>query len=93
MNLVAKEFVAARSDGHGVLLLSNFTGAAREFTQAVLTNPYAVDDLADRLHQALTMPKAEQEVRMTQMREAVREHNVYRWAGKLIEQAARLEPS
>ncbi len=93
MNLVAKEFVASRSDGHGVLLLSNFTGAAREFTQAMLANPYAVDDLSDRLYSALTMPGAEQESRMTQMREAVRQHNVYRWAGKLIEQAARLEPS
>jgi trehalose 6-phosphate synthase len=59
----------------------------------VLANPYAVDDLSERLHQALTMPQAEQESRLTQMREAVREHNVYRWAGKLIEQAARLEPS
>jgi trehalose-6-phosphate synthase len=93
MNLVAKEFVAARADGRGVLLLSNFTGAAREFTQAVLANPYATDDLADRLYASLTMAPQEQGARMIQMREAVREHNVYRWAGKLIEQAARLEPS
>jgi len=93
MNLVAKEFIAARDDGRGVLLLSSFTGAARELRQALLANPYATDELADRLHEALTMPESEQEARMTQMRETVRQHNVYRWAGKLIEQAARLEPS
>jgi trehalose 6-phosphate synthase len=93
MNLVAKEFVAARSDEKGVLVLSPFTGAARELTQALLANPYAPDDLADILHAALRMPEGEQRLRMAQMRETVRQHNVYRWAGKLLEQAARLEPS
>jgi trehalose 6-phosphate synthase len=93
MNLVAKEFVAARSDEQGVLVLSPFTGAARELTQALLANPYATDDLGDVLHTALTMPEAEQRTRMVPMRETIRQHNVYRWAAKLLEQAARLEPS
>jgi trehalose-6-phosphate synthase len=91
MNLVAKEFVAARGDGRGVLMLSQFTGAARELGQAVIINPYAVDDLADSLHQALVMPPEEQAARLERLRAAVREHNVYRWAGKLLDEAARVE--
>jgi trehalose 6-phosphate synthase len=91
MNLVAKEFVAARSDLRGVLLLSPFTGAARELTQAVIANPYAVDAAALALDRALSMPAEEQEARMTRLRETVREHNVYAWIGRLLRDAARLE--
>ena len=57
MNLVAKEFIAARGDEHGVLVLSEFTGAARELDQAVQVNPYAVDSFAEALHGALLMPR------------------------------------
>jgi trehalose 6-phosphate synthase len=93
MNLVAKEYVSARVDEQGALLLSHFTGAARELTHALLVNPYAVDATADMIWKALTMTAEEKQCRMRKMREVVREHNVYRWAGKLLEQAARLEPS
>ena len=68
MNLVAKEFVAARGDGRGVLVLSKFTGAARELTDAVLVNPFDVAELADGLYAALTMSADEQERRMRRMR-------------------------
>jgi trehalose 6-phosphate synthase len=91
MNLVAKEYVAARSDHKGVLVLSQFTGAARELKQALIVNPYAVDDLAESLNQALLMPPEEQATRMERLRFTVREHNVYRWAAKLLGEAARVE--
>jgi hypothetical protein len=68
MNLVAKEFVAARSDLRGVLVLSRFTGAAQELTEAVLINPYATDEFAEALRLALAMPEAEQERRLRQLR-------------------------
>ncbi len=90
MNLVAKEFVAAREDGQGVLVLSRFTGAARELTDALLVNPYATDELAEALYAALTMPGEEQQRRMTRMRKRIDEHNVYRWAGRLLTEAGKL---
>jgi trehalose 6-phosphate synthase len=93
MNLVAKEFIASREDRQGVLLLSSFAGAARELTQALLVNPYAVDAMAEVMHDALRMPPEEQEERMDRMREIVREQNVYKWVGKLLQLAVRLEPS
>jgi trehalose 6-phosphate synthase len=91
MNLVAKEFVAARSDGRGVLVLSRFTGAARELTQALLVNPYAVDATAEALAQALSMTPEEEQARMARLRETVRDYNVYKWAGRLLAEAARIE--
>lgn len=90
MNLVAKEFVAARTDLRGVLVLSKFTGAARELTDALLVNPYAVDEFAESLRLALTMPAEEQERRMRRMRAHVAENNIYRWAGMLLSEAGRL---
>jgi len=90
MNLVSKEFVAARDDERGVLLLSQFTGAARELTDALLVNPYHVDQCADALARALAMPADEQRVRMRSMRRLVQEHNVYRWAGAMLLDASRL---
>lgn len=90
MNLVAKEFVAARDDLQGVLVLSEFTGAARELTDAVLVNPYAVDEFAEALYLALTMPAEEQEQRMRRMRQQVCDHNIYRWAGMLLSEAAKM---
>ncbi|MGY4829074.1 alpha,alpha-trehalose-phosphate synthase (UDP-forming) [Sphaerotilaceae bacterium SBD11-9] len=90
MNLVCKEFVAARSDEQGVLVLSRFAGAAREMTEALLVNPYHVEECADAIHQALTMPAAEQRERMASLRMTVREFNVYRWAGRMLSDAARM---
>jgi len=90
MNLVAKEFVAARTDERGVLVLSRFTGAARELTEALLVNPYAVAELADAYRRALTMPPAEQEQRMRRLRQQVTEHNIYRWGGLLLSEAGKL---
>jgi trehalose 6-phosphate synthase len=90
MNLVAKEFVAARTDERGVLVLSKFTGAAREFGDAVQVNPYAVDEVAEGLRTALTMPAAEQERRMRRMRQQVADNNVYRWAGMLLSETGKL---
>jgi trehalose 6-phosphate synthase len=92
MNLVAKEFVAARSDLQGTIVLSEFTGAARELTSAILVNPFAVDATAEALHAALMMPPADQAARMERLRLAVREQNVYRWVGGLLQQAVRLDP-
>lgn len=90
MNLVAKEFVAARTDGQGVLVLSRFTGAARELKDAVQINPYAVDDFAEALWLALTMPAQEQQVRMARLRREVADHNVHRWAGMLLSEASKI---
>ncbi len=90
MNLVAKEFVAARDDEDGVLVLSDFTGASRELKDAVIVNPYDIEVMADAIALALRREPAERKGRMRRMRATVREHNVYRWAGDLIGQLARL---
>jgi trehalose 6-phosphate synthase len=92
MNLVAKEFIASRFDDDGVLLLSRFTGASREIDDAIGINPFAIDETAAALHHALTMPAAERTRRMQRMREHVREHNVYRWAGKILSTLLRFYP-
>ena len=84
MNLVAKEFAAARNDELGVLVLSNFTGASRDLKGALLVNPYSAEETSEALHMALTMQKTEQRRRMRQMRETVRSYNVYRWAAEFI---------
>jgi alpha,alpha-trehalose-phosphate synthase [UDP-forming] len=84
MNLVAKEFVASRMDEDGVLLLSQFAGSALELTDAVLFNPFAIDEMAEAIHQAVEMPAAERKKRMQRMRSAVQNNNVYRWAGKIL---------
>src|SRR5713101_943666 len=84
MNLVAKEFIASRSDDGGVLILSSFAGAAHELSDALLVNPYDVQQLAGAILRALEMPAEEQSARMQRMRITVREHNVYRWAANLL---------
>ena len=89
MNLVCKEFVAARDDERGVLVLSRFAGAARELQEALIVNPYHVEETADALHRALTLPEAEQRERMASLRMTVRESNVYRWAGRMLTDAGR----
>ncbi|MEQ1669841.1 MAG: trehalose-6-phosphate synthase [Hyphomicrobium sp.] len=90
MNLVAKEFVAARDDERGVLLLSSFAGASRELSEAIIINPYDAFAMGEALHQALTMPAPEQRERMRLMRARVSSRNVYRWAGQMLLDAARL---
>jgi trehalose 6-phosphate synthase len=90
MNLVAKEFVAARTDLQGVLLLSEFTGAARELTEALIVNPYDLVCSSDALASALSMPPDEQQDRMRSMRSLLVQFNVYRWAGTMLVDAARL---
>lgn len=84
MNLVAKEYVASRFDNDGVLILSQFTGSARELLDALLVNPFAIHELADAMLQAITMPDEERERRMLKLREEVQVNNVYRWAGKVL---------
>jgi alpha,alpha-trehalose-phosphate synthase [UDP-forming] len=100
MNLVAKEFVAARQDEQGVLVLSRFTGAARELADSLLVNPYDIEQMAEAIRFALEMNTEERKARMHRMRKVVREHNIYRWASTLIAelcevrldaQASRLE--
>lgn len=92
MNLVAKEFVASRADLRGVLILSRFAGASRELRDALLVNPYDIEQVAEAIHSALTMNSEEQQVRMERMRRTVQEHNVYRWAANLVAELARIHP-
>jgi trehalose-6-phosphate synthase len=89
MNLVCKEFIAARDDERGVLVLSRFAGAASELNEALIVNPYHVEESADALNKAITMPDAEQRERMSNLRMTVRDYNVYRWAGRMLADAAR----
>jgi len=89
MNLVCKEYVAARDDLRGVLVLSRFAGAARELHEALIVNPYHVEETADALNRAATMPAAEQRERMASLRTTVRDFNVYRWAGRMLSDAGR----
>jgi trehalose 6-phosphate synthase len=90
MNLVAKEFVAARDDEAGVLVLSQFTGAARDLTEALVVNPYDLKQAGDAMAAALKMPAGEQRERMRSMRRIVSEFNVYRWAGRMLIDASEL---
>jgi trehalose 6-phosphate synthase len=92
MNLVAKEFVAARSDELGVLVLSRFAGAARELDGALIVDPHDLDHTADRLLEALLMRKPEQSKRMRAMRSVLATFNSYWWAGRMIEDAAAIRP-
>jgi len=89
MNLVCKEFVAARDDEQGVLILSRFAGAAREMTEALIVNPYHVEETADAFYAAATMSPAEQRERMASLRNTIAEFNVFRWAGKMLTDAGR----
>ncbi len=90
MNLVAKEFVAARDDGQGVLILSTFAGASRELMEALIVNPFDARRTADALYRALQMPMDEQRRRMQLMRQMVSENNIYHWAGRMLLDAARI---
>ena len=90
MNLVAKEFVAARDDEDGVLILSTFAGASRELAEAVLINPFDVTETANAMEIAMRMDREERRSRMSLMRRTVKENNVYRWAGRMLMDAARI---
>jgi trehalose 6-phosphate synthase len=91
MNLVAKEFVASRADNDGVLILSEFTGSARELSDAIQVNPFAVHELAEAMQRALVMPPEERARRMQRMREHVERHNVYRWGGRMLSELLKFE--
>ena len=84
MNLVAKEFLAARRDEQGVLILSQFTGAARELRDALLVNPYDIDQTAEAIRAALEMEPEDKQLRVHRMRKVIKERNIYRWAGNLV---------
>jgi trehalose 6-phosphate synthase len=88
MNLVAKEFVAARDDEDGVLILSRFTGASRDLRDALIVNPYDVEGMADAIRAAFEMDAAERRRRMARMRAQVRERNIYRWAAQILTELA-----
>jgi len=90
MNLVAKEFIASRDDEQGVLILSQFTGASRELPESLIINPYNTDQCAAAFKVALEMSPDEQKARMKNMRSLLKEHNVYRWAGRMILDAAQI---
>lgn len=90
MNLVAKEFIAAREDEEGVLVLSQFTGASVELPEALIVNPYDIDQCAGALFSALSMSPAERRLRLQNMRAVIQEFNVYRWAGQILLDAASL---
>ena len=90
MNLVAKEFISVRDDDDGALILSQFTGASSELRDAILVNPYDVDGMADAIRSAVAMAPDERRARMARMRQAVREHNIYRWAGLLLSELERI---
>src|SRR5262249_54283023 len=90
MNLVAKEFVSVRDDDDGVLILSQFAGASWELRDALLVNPYDLDGMAEAVRAAVEMAPDERRARMARMRESVREHNIYRWAGLLLSDLQRI---
>jgi trehalose 6-phosphate synthase len=92
MNLVAKEFVCARNDVRGVLVLSEFTGAAQQLDAALLVNPYDIEGTARLLARALSMPRDEQSRRMRAMRRLVAQFDTYWWAQHLISEARAAEP-
>lgn len=92
MNLVAKEFVAARDDEHGVLILSTFTGASRELKDALLVNPYDLEQTADMIKVAIEMDAEDQKLRMIRMRNVVRENNIYKWAADVVSGMSELRP-
>jgi trehalose 6-phosphate synthase len=91
MNLVAKEFVSSRSDETGMLVLSRFTGAGRELTDAALTNPYDREETGEAIFNALIMPEEERKKRMAKMRQIIQQNNVFRWAGKIISELLKFE--
>ncbi|MBU1299803.1 MAG: trehalose-6-phosphate synthase [Bacteroidetes bacterium] len=93
MNLVAKEFIASRNDEDGVLILSQFTGASRELQDALIVNPYDIEEMVDALEKALEMQQEERKERMQRLRNMIKERNIYRWAGNLVSALNRVRIS
>jgi trehalose 6-phosphate synthase len=91
MNLVAKEFIAARDQNDGVLILSRFAGAAQELQGALIINPYDIEHTADAIKQALEMPKEQQHQKMKQMRRMIMNHNIYSWASNILRAMASIQ--
>ncbi|OGR56691.1 MAG: hypothetical protein A2034_00635 [Elusimicrobia bacterium GWA2_38_7] len=91
MNLVAKEFIATRGDEDGVLILSQFTGASRELKEALIVNPYDIEEVAESIRLALMMDSVERSRRMKQMRAIVQDRNIYRWAANIITAISQIE--
>ncbi|MDD5503976.1 MAG: trehalose-6-phosphate synthase [Candidatus Omnitrophica bacterium] len=91
MNIVAKEYIASRPDGDGILLLSQFTGAARELTDAVTFNPFDAESFVDNIKYALEMPENERRRRMSSLREIVSEKNIYKWAGDMVSEFVKIQ--
>jgi trehalose 6-phosphate synthase len=90
MNLVAKEFIAARDDDQGALILSRFAGASQELRDALIVNPYDTEQLAEAIHFALVMDPSERSARMHRLRQVVKEFNIYRWAADLITELSEI---
>ena len=92
MNLVSKEFIWARNDEKGVLILSQFAGTSRELKDTLIVNPYNTEEVAENIHKALSMMQSEQTKRMKRLREVVNNYNVYRWSAELLKTMVNLEP-
>jgi trehalose 6-phosphate synthase len=90
MNLVAKEFIAARGDNDGALILSRFAGASQELNGALVVNPYDIEKMADAIKEGLEMPIQEQQQRMQKMRQSLVEHNIFSWAAQLLRTLASI---
>ena len=91
MNLVAKEFLSSRSDEGGMLVLSQFSGAARELSDAILINPYDRNQFSEALFEALNLSREDSGKRINKMREVVKQNNIYRWAGKVLSELLKFE--
>lgn len=91
MNLVAKEYVASKNDLRGALILSRFTGAAKELTDSILINPYSIEEFSDAIRLAIEMPLEEKRKRIENMRRIISENNIYRWAGNIITELTALK--
>jgi len=90
MNLVCKEYVASKNDLKGILLLSQFTGAARELSDAIFVNPYDRETFVNAIKRAIDLPQKEKKKRMKNLREVVKENNIYKWAGKFLEELEKI---
>ncbi|MCI0451464.1 MAG: trehalose-6-phosphate synthase [Candidatus Latescibacteria bacterium] len=93
MNLVAKEYVAAQAGGSGVLVLSEFAGASRELVDALIVNPYDIEQFAEAIRRGIEMPATERFARMQRMNAQIEANNIYRWAGNLLSELSRTQPS
>ena len=91
MNLVAKEFVSSKIDDSGILMLSQFTGASRELSDAVLINPFDIEQFSESIYQAFSLSEEERKKRMKKMRQAIQNSNIYRWAGKILSELLKFE--